>query len=97
MGALDVEVQADVLRFRVRVKPRASKSKVLGPKAGELEVSVAAAPVDGEANSELVKTLAQALNVGRTTIEIVSGTSGRRKLLLVRGLSESEFYARLKL
>src|SRR5262245_26144580 len=97
MALLDVEVAPTGVRLRVKVKPRASKSRVLGPKEGMLEVSVAAPPVDGEANAELVKTLAQALGLGRTSIEIVSGASGRSKLLLLRGLSEAELYARLGL
>ena len=47
------------LRLKVRVKPRASKSRVLGTRDGVLEVAVAAPPVDGAANEELVRTLAE--------------------------------------
>jgi len=36
------------------VKPRASKSRILGVREGMLEVALAAPPVDGEANAELI-------------------------------------------
>jgi uncharacterized protein len=76
----------------VRVKPRASKSQVLGVKEGELEVRLAAAPVDGEANRELVRTLARYFGVPRSAISIVSGEASRHKRLRVsgRGLAEVE-------
>ena len=66
---------------RVRVKPRASKSRVLGYKDNLLEVAVAAPPVDGAANEELVRTLAAHFEVPKSTIEIVSGQGSRVKLV----------------
>jgi uncharacterized protein (TIGR00251 family) len=66
---------------RVRVKPRASKSRVLGYKDDLLEVAVAAPPVDGAANEELVRTLAAHFEVPKSTIEIVSGHGSRVKLV----------------
>lgn len=66
---------------RVRVKPRASKSRVLGYKDDLLEVAVAAPPVDGAANEELVRTLADHFEVPKSTIEIVSGQGSRVKLV----------------
>ncbi len=73
------------LRLKVRVKPRASKSRVLGMKGDELEVAVAAPPVDGAANLELVRTLAEHYGVAKSAVEIVSGLAGRNKLVRIRG------------
>lgn len=67
--------------LRVRVKPRASKSRVIGYKDDALEVAVAAPPVDGAANEELVRTLAEHFEVPKSTIEIVSGHGSRVKLV----------------
>ena len=63
----------------MRVKPRASKSRVLGEKEGLLEVAVAAPPVDGAANDELVRTLADHFGVAKSTLEVVSGHASRLK------------------
>jgi uncharacterized protein len=95
MSELVVEQRGSALRIRVRVKPRASKSRIVGVKDGILEVAVAAPPVDGEANSELIKTLASALGCGKSAIEIVTGAGSRSKLVLVVGLTLAELFARL--
>lgn len=47
----------------------------------ELEVRVAAAPTDGEANAAVIKLLARELRVPRSAIEIVSGETSRHKRL----------------
>jgi uncharacterized protein (TIGR00251 family) len=97
MTPLAIEQRGNALRIRVRVKPRASKSRILGPRAGVLEISVAAPPVDGEANLELIRTLAAALGCPKSAIEIVSGPGSRSKLVAIIGFSEVELVAKLNL
>jgi uncharacterized protein (TIGR00251 family) len=67
--------------LRVRVKPRASRSRVLGERAGELEVAVAAPPVEGKANEELVRILAEHFGVPKSSLSIERGAAGRSKLV----------------
>ena len=69
--------------LRVRVKPRASRSRVLGVRSGELEVAVAAPPVDGAANEELVRVLAEHFDVAKSAIAIARGQSGRSKIVRI--------------
>jgi uncharacterized protein (TIGR00251 family) len=95
MPALVVEQRAEGVRIRVRVKPRASKSRILGVREGMLEIALAAPPVDGEANSELIRALAAALGRGKSTIEIVSGAASRSKLVAIAGLTEAELLSKL--
>jgi hypothetical protein len=92
---LQIEERGGALRLRVHVKPRASRSRVIGVREGALDVAVAAPPVDGEANKELVSTLSRRLGVGRKAVDIVSGTTGRNKLVSVQGLRRAELLARL--
>ena len=84
-----------VVRFEVHAKPRAKKSRVLGAKGDALEVSLAAPPVDGAANDELVRLLAEILDVPRRQVTIARGTSSRTKLVEVSGLDEATVRARL--
>ena len=95
MSTLDLEARAGCVRFRVRVKPRASKSRILGVRGGVLEIAVAAPPVDGAANSELICILASALNRGKSAIEIVSGQGSRSKLVSIAGFTPAELVAKL--
>jgi len=78
---------AEGVRISLVVVPRASRSEAAGVAADRLRVRVAAPPVDGAANTELVRFLARALGVPRTAVAIVAGPSGRRKTALVRGAS----------
>jgi len=95
MSGLQVELRGGALRIRVRVKPRASKSRISAIKAGMLEVAVAAPPVDGEANAELIRTLAATLGCAKSAIEIVSGPSSRSKLIAIVGFTEAQLLAKL--
>ena len=95
MAAFEVERRGDALRIRVRVKLRASKSRILGLREGAVEIAVAAPPVSGEANLELICTLAAALGCGKGAIEVVSGRASRSKLVSVVGLDEAELLAKL--
>lgn len=79
----------DALTFMVRVVPRASRSEVAGEHDGALRVRVAAPPVEGAANEELVRTLARALRVPTRAVEITSGLTGKLKGVRVLGASAS--------
>jgi uncharacterized protein (TIGR00251 family) len=74
------------LRFAlsIRVKPRSAKPGIGGWRTGadgreELEVRVAAAPADGEANAAVIKLLAKALGISRSELTIISGMASRHK------------------
>jgi uncharacterized protein (TIGR00251 family) len=78
------EEEGGALCFDVRVVARASKSGVAGEHGGALRVRVAAPPVEGAANEELVRTLARAFAVPARAVEIVSGLSSKNKRVRVR-------------
>jgi uncharacterized protein (TIGR00251 family) len=73
--------------FPVRVQPRASRSGVAGEIDGALRIRLAAPPVDGEANEELVNLLAKLLDVPRRQVEIISGLKSKNKMVRVSGIS----------
>lgn len=73
------------LWFTVRVVPRASRSGVMGEHDGSLRVRLAAPPVDGAANEELVRVLATALDLPARAVEIRSGHASKVKHIRARG------------
>ena len=79
--------------FDVKVVPRASRSEIAGEHAGALRVRVAAPPVDGAANAELVRTLAHVFNVPARDVEIRSGQTSTLKKVWLRNVSRDEFTA----
>lgn len=73
------------LTFSVRVVPRASRSEVAGEHDGALRVRIAAPPVEGAANEELMRTLARAFRVPVRAVEIKSGHASKTKLVRIAG------------
>ena len=71
-----------------KVTPNARRSECVGWGADErgravLLVKLAAPPVDGKANEELVRFLAELLGCARREIELARGGSSRVKTLLI--------------
>ncbi len=75
------------MKLALKVTPGAKKNEVLGweddyPQIGRvLKVRIAAPPVEGKANKEIVLFLSKLLKVTKSSIEVVHGTSGRIKLV----------------
>lgn len=84
------------VRFAVHAKPRAKRSKVVGERGDALDVALAAPPVDGAANEELLRFLADVLGIPKRDIELVRGETSREKLVAVTGLTLAEVDARLR-
>jgi uncharacterized protein (TIGR00251 family) len=79
----------------VRVRPRASRTAIVGVREGALDVAIASAPVDGQANKELVAAISSALGVRKGDVTIVMGDKGRRKIIEVSNLDSATVHERL--
>jgi uncharacterized protein (TIGR00251 family) len=84
-----VDSRGSVVRFRVRLQPRASRNEIAGVLDGVLRVRLHAPPVDGEANEALVAFLAERLAVPRRGVRIVTGATSRTKMIEVEGISSA--------
>ncbi|HST52369.1 MAG TPA: DUF167 domain-containing protein [Pyrinomonadaceae bacterium] len=82
--------EQDALVFPVRVSPRASKSVCAGEHDGALKVRVAAPPVEGAANEELVRFLSREFGVPARDVEIKSGHASKSKVVRVRGATAEQ-------
>jgi hypothetical protein len=58
-------------------------------------VRVAAAPEDGKANDAVLELLARTLEIPRRSLKLVAGRAARDKVVVLRGLTESEADRRL--
>ena len=73
----------------VHVVPRSKVTEVAGRHGDAIRIRLAAPPVDGAANDELIRFLAERLGIPRGTIAIVRGATGRRKTLSVEGMMDA--------
>jgi uncharacterized protein (TIGR00251 family) len=67
----------------VRVVPRASRDGIQGVLGDALKIRIMAPPVEGKANTYLVKFLSKLWKVPRANIAILSGETGRNKRLRI--------------
>lgn len=74
-------------RLTLHVQARAKRTEIAGRHGDAIKVRLAAPPVGGAANEELVRFLADRLGVPRQAVRIAAGASGRRKTVVVDGLT----------
>ena len=82
-------------RISLHVYPNAPRNQVVGFSGGVLGVKVAAPPLKGQANRELVAFLSQLLGVSQGSLAILKGHTSRNKLIAISGLSREEVIRRL--
>lgn len=78
----------DSLVLKVYVQPGAKASEVQGLFDGRLKLRLAAPPVEGKANKELLKFLSKISGVAKSDMKIIRGELSRKKDVKVKGLSE---------
>jgi uncharacterized protein len=72
-----------VKTIRVKVKPNARVCAFEPMSDGTWVARLKSPPVDGKANEELVRLVAQHFGVARAQVAIRSGASGRMKLVQI--------------
>lgn len=76
-----IEHNGEQLRLRIYTQPKASRDEIVGLHGDELKVAITAPPVDGKANSHIIKFLAKEFAVAKSRIKIVKGQLSRHKLI----------------
>ena len=94
-AGLNLNERSGGIRLDVHVRPRSSRSAILGVREGARDVALTSPPADGAANSELIRLLAKALLVRAADVTIVVGPSSRTKVVAVNGVDVETARARL--
>ena len=77
------------MKIALKVTPGARKNEILGweedyPQIGRvLRVKIAAPPVEGKANKEIVTFMSKSLGIPKSAVELLHGSTGRIKLIQV--------------
>lgn len=84
----------------VRVSPRASRTAIIGI-LGEgtnaaVKISLAAPPVDGKANEELITYLARTFSLARAQVEVIAGSHSKNKIVRLHGKTARELIPALE-
>lgn len=81
--------------LQLRVHPNAAKNKVIDFNSGVLWVRIAAPPVKGKANKELVAFLSKTLGLSKGSLNITKGHASHNKVMAIAGLSQEEVVTEL--
>jgi len=98
-AAVREDATKGVVLLDVVVTPSAARTEVRGtdPWRHGILIRVAAKPTEGAANAELLRFLAQRLDLPPSSLRIVAGHRSRRKTVAVRGLPRDRIEERLGL
>jgi uncharacterized protein (TIGR00251 family) len=80
----------DGVLLSVYVQPRASRSEIVGEHGEALKIRLAAPPVDGAANDELIHFISKLLGISASKVSVRSGQSSRTKVIEISGISLQE-------
>lgn len=83
-------------RIMVRVWPNAGRNEALCLRDRVLQVRIAAPPVKGKANQELIKYLSKILGVNKGNLTIEKGVTSNRKVIAISGLTQGQIMERLE-
>jgi len=89
-------VKEEHATITVQVQPNASQNKITRFEQGVWYLKVAAPPIKGRANQELLKFLSDILGVSRSSLTIEKGMTSKRKLIAIQGLSQNQVTRQLE-
>lgn len=75
--------------FKIYVQPRSSKNRITGLHGDAVKIKLTAPPIDGAANKMCIQYLAKCLDVKKSSLDILTGHTGRTKHVLLRTTEES--------
>lgn len=88
MNDLKITKTDDGIKISVKVVPNSSRCEICGVLDEALKIKLDVPPVDGKANVKLIKFLSKQLGVPKTSIEIISGETGKNKIIFIKGNPE---------
>ncbi len=89
-------INEEEARLVVQVRPNARRNEVLDFREGVLYLKIAAPPVKGRANQQLIELLGEILGVAKSRIIIEKGKTSRRKLVSISGMDEAKVNSLIK-
>jgi len=83
-------------RIMVRVQPGASRNEVSRFEDGVLYLKIAAPPIKGKANQELIKFISDILGTSKNNLIIEKGVTGKTKIIRIDTLTKNQVMEQLE-
>ncbi|MBI4991982.1 MAG: DUF167 domain-containing protein [Candidatus Harrisonbacteria bacterium] len=69
------------MKIFVKIKTGVKKNEVEKLDENHFKISVKESPIEGRANSAIIKTVAEYFHVAQSNIEIISGLKSKQKII----------------
>ena len=76
--------------LNIRVVPKSSRTEIVEIKNEYLKLRVKAAPVENQANIEVISYLSKIFGIPKSDIIIKSGKTGKNKLIEITGITKEK-------
>lgn len=90
-----IRVDAESVLLKLHIHPGAKRSRINGFFGDALKIDLQAPPVDGKANTALLKFIAGLLKVPRSSVELKSGDFSRDKVVKITGMTPEKIISAL--
>lgn len=94
-GPISLEKDGTI-SIKIKAKPGAKHNNITDISEEGVGVSISAPPVEGEANTELIKYMASVLGLKKSDVSLDRGCRSRQKKILVTGSSVEKITEKLK-
>ena len=81
---------ATSVKLIVQIQPNAKQNEVTGFLDNILHLKIAAPPVEGKANRELIKFLSELLDISKSNIILEKGATSKKKVLLIQSVTPDQ-------
>ena len=85
--ALEIKTRNDAFILRLRVAPKAARTRISGAHGGALKLSVTEVPERGRATAAVVALLSKHLGLPKRCISIVAGETSQDKVVAISGFA----------
>lgn len=94
-GPISVDKTGNII-IKIHAKPGAKQNGITDVSDEGVGVQIAAPPLDGEANAELVKYISKVLQLRKSDVSLDRGSKSREKTVLVSKLANISLESRTK-
>ena len=81
---------ATSVKLTVQIQPNAKRNEVTSFSDNILHLKIAAPPVEGKANRELIKFLSELLDISKSNIILEKGATSKKKVLLIQSVTPDQ-------
>lgn len=82
IGPISVNNNGEIM-LKIHAKPGSKQNSITDVSSDAVGVQIAAPPVDGEANAELIKYISKVLQLRKSDVSVDRGSKSREKTILI--------------